>query len=288
MASKYYENKARRAWWQVHVDAWQRSGLPKSRYCQQHGLLDETFTRWLRVLADEEALRVKRELAREALRERRRCKHAPASKDTKNRAVRAYWAMHVEALRWSGMPLQAYAKSLGLSVYSLGRWRLLIERGEVEEDWRALLHPSARANLSTSAKPSANEPGAESGLTDGEEKPAKRARRTFSSEEKQAIVTETERPGETVTSVARRHDIVTSMVFRWRAEMGLGKRERARLAAVRLAGASSSEPLVLHDLVPPSDGMAAVDLGDGRRVFAPIGSDPEAVRRQVAKQENAR
>jgi transposase-like protein len=125
-------------------------------------------------------------------------------------------------------------------------------------------------------------------LTDGEEKPAKRARRTFSSEEKQAIVTETERPGETVTSVARRHDIVTSMVFRWRAEMGLGKRERARLAAVRLAGASSSEPLVLHDLVPPSDGMAAVDLGDGRRVFAPIGSDPEAVRRQVAKQENAR
>jgi hypothetical protein len=30
-----------------------------------------------------------------------------------------------------------------------------------------------------------------------------------------------------------------------------------------------------------------VELDDGRRVFAPIGSDPHAVRAQVARQETA-
>lgn len=34
--------------------------------------------------------------------------------------------------------------------------------------------------------------------------------------------------------------------------------------------------------------MTAVDLPDGRRVFAPEGTDPEAVRMQVAEQENKR
>ena len=33
---------------------------------------------------------------------------------------------------------------------------------------------------------------------------------------------------------------------------------------------------------------AAVDLSDGRRVFAPEGTDPEAVRVHVAEQENKR
>jgi hypothetical protein len=45
---------------------------------------------------------------------------------------------------------------------------------------------------------------------------------------------------------------------------------------------------VLQDLMPTPDGMIAIDLNDGRRVFAPIGSDAEAVRRHVAEQENAR
>ena len=46
--------------------------------------------------------------------------------------------------------------------------------------------------------------------------------------------------------------------------------------------------LVLHDLLPAPDGMTAFDLPDGRRVFAPDGSDPEAVRRHVADRETTR
>ena len=46
--------------------------------------------------------------------------------------------------------------------------------------------------------------------------------------------------------------------------------------------------LVLQDLLPVPDGMAAVDLSDGRRVFAPEGADPEAVRVHIAERETKR
>jgi hypothetical protein len=45
---------------------------------------------------------------------------------------------------------------------------------------------------------------------------------------------------------------------------------------------------MLHDLLQPPDGMTAVELADGRRVFAPSGADPDAVRRHVAERELAR
>jgi hypothetical protein len=51
---------------------------------------------------------------------------------------------------------------------------------------------------------------------------------------------------------------------------------------------ATSTPLVLHDLYSPPVGTAAVDLPDGRRVFAPSGADPDAVRRHVTEREAAR
>jgi hypothetical protein len=291
---KRLKNKATQEWWAVHVEAWQRSGLSQRRYCMEHRLTVKTFARWLRVLADMEALKIKRELERERRAERRRRKSVPMATQVRSQALRAFWAMHIEAQRWSGIPLEAYARALRLPRYSMRKWRDVFEDGEADEDWRALLHPSARAVLSTSAKASAKGPTAESSLTNTSaavvEAPEKPNRRSFTPEEKLAIVLETERPGETVSAVARRHDIVTSVLFRWRAELGFGRDKRAKLGTVKLAASkpgSGSVPLVLHDLIPPPDGMFAVELDDGRRVFAPIGSDPHAVRAQVARQETA-
>ena len=92
---------------------------------------------------------------------------------------------------------------------------------------------------------------------------------------------EAEQAGVSVAAICRRHGVATSMVFRWRADLGLGKAKRAKLAAVKLADGrtgATSTPLVLRDLVQPPDGMTAVDLPNGRRVFAPAGVDPQAVR----------
>ncbi|MGX5806090.1 hypothetical protein ACWGS9_33590 [Bradyrhizobium sp. Arg314] len=38
---------------------------------------------------------------------------------------------------------------------------------------------------------------------------------------------------------------------------------------------------LLQSLVQPPTGMTAIDLPDGRRVFAPTGSDPDAVREHL-------
>ena len=52
-----------------------------------------------------------------------------------------------------------------MSPYCLRKWRDLLESGEEVDDWRAVLHPSARADLSTSAEVSARAASVESGLT---------------------------------------------------------------------------------------------------------------------------
>jgi transposase-like protein len=206
--------------------------------------------------------------------------------------------MHIEALAWSGMTARAYAKALGLSLYSLRRWQGLIDAGEAAEDWRALLHPSARATLSTSASSSAKESAAKSDLTNSqfeEPAPAKPRRRSFSAEEKLAIVLETERPGATVSQVAREHQIVTSVLFRWRAELGFGRSKPVKLAAVRIVDepqngkrGARTEPVALSHILPIPPDAVAVELADGRCVFAPAGSDPEVVRRYIDERENGR
>ncbi|UFX47542.1 transposase [Bradyrhizobium sp. 41S5] len=287
---KQYENRARRTWWSVHIEAWRKSGLSRRSYCRQHRLDQGSFARWLSVLVDVEALKVQAELKREE-----RCLRRPLklSSDARSRAVQAFWAMHVEAMTWSGMSVRAYAKAHGISRFGMQRWRDLIDTNEVEIDWRAQLHPSARAQISTSAKGSAKETDSKSVLTTpavgDAETPAKSTRRNFTAEEKLAIVLEVERTGQTVSSVARRHRIVTSVLFRWRAELGFGKDKRSKLARVELANAASEAPsaLVLHDLLQPPDGMVAVELPDGRRVFAPADADPDIVRRHVADRESA-
>ncbi|ODM82245.1 IS66 family insertion sequence element accessory protein TnpA [Bradyrhizobium elkanii] len=287
---RQYENRARRTWWSVHIEAWRKSGLSRRSYCRQHRLDQGTFARWLSVLVDVEALKVQAELKRE---QRRLSRPRKLSTDMRSRAVQAYWAMHVEAMTWSGMSVRAYAKAHGLSRFALQRWRDLIEANEVDVDWRAQLHPSARAQISTSASSAAKESGVEKRLTDASSDvpsvDGRSNRRRFSDEEKLAIARESDAPNASAAEICRRHGIVSSMLFRWRVQFGFGRRARMKLARVEVANATSEGPLplVLLDLLQPPDGMVAVELADGRRVFAPADADPDVVRRHVADREIA-
>ena len=56
MGPKHFENKARREWWAIHIEAWQRSGLSQAGYCKQHRLTRQVFARWLRAVSDAKAL----------------------------------------------------------------------------------------------------------------------------------------------------------------------------------------------------------------------------------------
>jgi hypothetical protein len=169
---KHFQNKARREWWSIHIEAWQRSGLSQRRYCRMHRLTDTTFTRWLRAITDAEAAKIRAQNAkilaeteRDERQRQRRGRPFKLTANKRNQAVQAFWAMHVKTLNWNGMTLTHYAAAAEISKSSLRRWRDLINGGEVEIDWRAELHPSARPKISSGVSSAAKDRSAETGLT---------------------------------------------------------------------------------------------------------------------------
>ena len=202
------------------------------------------------------------------------------STDARSRALQAFWAMHVEAMNWSGMSVREYATALHLSPTSLRKWRHRLDDGEVHIDWREHLHPSARPGAGTSANRTPPGTGLTAPPTDASGSPRQPLRRFFADEQKRAIELESDQPGVSVSQVARKHGIVTGLLFRWRVQFGVAQRKRAKLAPVAL---SDDAPAILRlrDLVQPPDGMTAIDLPAGRRVFAPAGVDLHAVREHL-------
>lgn len=288
MASKRYQNRGLRTYWAVHIEAWRLSGLSRAAYCGEHQLKSAVFGNWLKKIGDADALQHKPSSKRKPPPRR-------STSEVRNRAVQAFWAMHVEAHLWSGLTAAEYASAHRLTPSSLRQWRQRLDEDPLGIDWRELVHPSARPYVGPRRSTSAKAPALESGLTDAtrtlRDGDGRSSRRTFSDEQRRAIVAETQLPGATVSAVARNHGVVTSMVFRWRAQMGLGQDERARLARVRLVGdglKAAGQAVTAGIPLPIPEGAVAVDLGDGRRVFAPPGSDPDEVRRYVAQREAAR
>jgi transposase-like protein len=225
-----FENKARQSWWLIHIEAWRQSGLSRAKYCRQHGLTTTTFGRWLSYLVGKEAARkhaeyqaeLRRQQRREA-QEKRRKRHSRfrfgVSTDMRNRAVQAFWAMHVEAMNWSGMSVREYAAALHLSPTSLRKWRDRLDDGEVDIDWRAHLHPSARPVAGTSANRTPPETDLTAPPRDDPATPRQPLRRFFTDEQKRAIALESDQPGVSVSQVARKHGIVTGLLFRWRVQL---------------------------------------------------------------------
>jgi transposase-like protein len=292
MASRSWE-KANNPYWSEHVETWYRGHQEPTEYCRRRKLSITAFEQWVRHLVSSEDLRKRAEHLQKL--RRKTAKKAPPKRprrspryrysvrtDSGPIALRAFWSMHVEALNWSGMGLSEYAAALGLSLHTLRIWRDRFEESGGEMDWRSLLHPSARAQLSSAANCARRKYRLTPEAVDGRSN-----RRRFSDEQKREIVQETETPGVSVAQVCRRHGIATSMGFCWRVEFGLAARKAPQLATVVLPDGTVNEPaalVALRSLVRPPDGMTVIELADGRRVFAPAGSSPAEVKRQLAKQ----
>jgi len=199
--------KAHSPYWSLHVEAWRQSGMARADYCRQHGLSTKTFERWMKHLISKEEAREHAKSLQDSRRREQRRQQGKSGKrsqrprysvrtDTRSRALQAFWAMHVEAMNWSGMGVREYASGLRLSPHALRKWRDRIENAEVEIDWRAHLHPSACPQISTGASSAAKESVVERDLTDATAADSARDgrthRRSFTSEEKLAIVLECE------------------------------------------------------------------------------------------------
>ena len=106
-------------------------------------------------------------------------------------------------------------------------------------------------------------------------------RRKWTRAEKQAVVAET--GAASVSSVARRHGISSSLVFRWRRELGLGRHETAAAPAKGFVAALLPAPA--QSVSPASalgGGVIEIVLASGHRVRVDGAVDAQALKRVVA------
>ena len=202
-------------------------------------------------------------------------------------------AMHVEAMNWSGMGVREYASGLRLSPYALRKWRDRFENAEVEIDWRAHLHPSACPQTSTGASSAAKDCSPENDLTaarDAEPRHDGRSnRRSFTNEEKLAVVLESEQPGMCggglpPPSHCHEHGVPLARPVRLYGQEG---REAGNGYAAGRRHRRIVHPRGAERYVAAPRRNDAVQLSDGRHVFAHGGSDPDAVRQHVLDREAA-
>jgi transposase len=112
------------------------------------------------------------------------------------------------------------------------------------------------------------------------------ARRRWSRLEKQAIVAECEGSASSVSAVARKHNMASSLLFRWRREFGrsqepaAGRPEFVPVALPALSGAEG--PTVPVKAAVGNSGLIEIELVGGRRLRVDGSVDAGALRRVIA------
>ena len=257
-------------YWSAHVATWYRGRQEAEEYCRQRKLPTATFEQWVRHLVSPEDLHKRAEnlrklrqekLGRQGRKRRPKKRRRPvrhrfgARTDNGPVALRAFWSMHVEAMNWSGMGHAEYAAALGLSPHALRKWRDRFEDSKVEMDWRSLLHPSARAQLSSAANCVRRRyrltPQGVDGRSNRRASPTSRSGRSC-------------RRRRSPASAWRR--FAAAMASPPAGGLPLGvelARKAPQLATVALVGGTSRSAGNLAALVRP-DGMMAIDSNDGR------------------------
>ena len=131
-----------------------------------------------------------------------------------------FWAGHIEAQRRGGRSQRAYCEQHGLRSRTFRRWALRLQRrreaaaAALDAAPEIAASPGAGARTSTRTSTRAEEvllPGPVAEILTGSEQ-----RRRWTEEQKLRLVAETFRPGASISAVARRHGVHSSVLFRWR------------------------------------------------------------------------
>lgn len=106
-------------------------------------------------------------------------------------------------------------------------------------------------------------------------------RRKWTVAEKAAVVAET--AAASVSSIARRHGIASSLVFRWRRELGESGKKVSRQARPSFVPVALPAPAVAPvSAVVPGVGLMEIELSGGRRVRVDASVDMNALKRVIA------
>lgn len=211
----------------------------------------------------------------------------------KQAELEAFWRGHIEGWRQSDLNQREYCDLHGLPLKRFGNWRakykdedphltghLLYRRGGLE-------HMASHMSRDIPPAPASYIPSA---LSSDQGR-----RRNFSEADKRRIVEEACQEGASVSGVARKYDIDTRLVFRWRKALAPPERKEPTILPVTLTDAPDlsgvlppglspglPEPAPMPIIVERATPGIEVELVGGRRVRFDRDVDPERVRQLVA------
>ena len=111
------------------------------------------------------------------------------------------------------------------------------------------------------------------------------ARRRRTQVEKDAIVAELSAPGATVSAVARKHNVSSSLLFRWRRQFGSKPAKPASRARsfvpIMLAAPHAARAVKSASPVAMSSGPIEIELSHGRRIRVDSSVDVAVLRRVI-------
>ena len=105
-------------------------------------------------------------------------------------------------------------------------------------------------------------------------------RRKWTAAERKQIVAETE--AASVSSVARKHGVAASLVFRWRREAGVAGKRNVRKAVSAFVPVALPAPAHAAPVAGADHGLIEIELTGGHRLRVLGSVDLEALRRVIA------
>ncbi|OLP58910.1 hypothetical protein BJF93_23065 [Xaviernesmea oryzae] len=107
-------------------------------------------------------------------------------------------------------------------------------------------------------------------------------RRTWSPEQKRAILAEADDPATTASAVARRHGLHSSLLFGWRRAVLVERQTRAASAEPTFVPFALPPPAATAAERPGGSGVIAIELAGGHRLRAEAGADLTLLQGMIA------
>jgi len=203
----------------------------------------------------------------------------PRMTSSKRAELEAFWRAHLDGWRRSDLNQREYCEAHGLPLKRFGNWRAKFRDEAPAAPDKLLYRRSGRLRHMSGHmfnKDVSTPPG---------------GRRRFSAADKRRIVEEASSPGSSVSGVARQYGIDTSLLFRWKRDLGATKPEATFLPVTVTDGqgrpaegsatVSGPAPGPAPSIVVERPPGIEVELTGGRLRFD-RDVDPETVRRLVA------
>ncbi|MCH7795060.1 MAG: transposase [Proteobacteria bacterium] len=195
----------------------------------------------------------------------------------------SFWRAHLDGWRRSDLNQREYCELHGLPLKRFGNWRAKLKHEEPTSAGKLLYRRGGGLSHMTKGAvpaPTSHIPSARS------TPPGKRRR--FSEADKRRIVEAADRPGASVSDVARRHGIAVRQLFRWKQERAPAAKTETTFLPVTITDAPEQSPEASQSLPGPAPVIVErsapgieVELIGGRRVRFERDVDPETVRRLV-------